>query len=49
MHRLAGMLLTITSAAAFATLPIIGRYAYAAGPDVITLLFLRFGFSALML
>jgi len=46
MNRWLGIGLITISAASFGTLAIIGRYAYAAGLDVITLLFLRFGFSA---
>jgi drug/metabolite transporter (DMT)-like permease len=46
MNRLLGMILIVVSAAAFGTLAIIGRYAYAAGMDVLTLLFLRFSLSA---
>jgi drug/metabolite transporter (DMT)-like permease len=49
MNRLAGILLIAVSAAAFGTLAIIGRYAYAEGIDTFTLLFLRFGFSALLM
>ena len=39
----------IISAAAFGTLAIIGHYAYAAGIDTATLLFLRFGISAIFI
>lgn len=46
MNRLIGILLVITSAAAFGSLAIFGRFAYAAGLDTATLLFLRFSFSA---
>jgi drug/metabolite transporter (DMT)-like permease len=46
MHRLIGVLLVIISAAAFGSLAIFGRYAYAAGLDTATLLFLRFSLSA---
>jgi drug/metabolite transporter (DMT)-like permease len=49
MNRLAGILLIAVSAASFGTLAIIGRYAYAEGIDTFTLLFLRFGISALLL
>jgi drug/metabolite transporter (DMT)-like permease len=49
MNRLAGILLIAVSAASFGTLAIIGRYAYAEGIDTFTLLFLRFGFSALVM
>jgi drug/metabolite transporter (DMT)-like permease len=44
-----GMILVVVSAAAFGTLAIIGRYAYAAGIDVLTLLFLRFSLSAVVM
>jgi len=46
MKRLTGILLIATSAAAFGTLAIFGRYAYAAGMDTFTVLFLRFTISA---
>jgi drug/metabolite transporter (DMT)-like permease len=49
MNRLMGMILVVVSAAAFGTLAIIGRYAYAAGIDVLTLLFLRFSLSAVVM
>jgi len=49
MNRLTGILLIAVSAASFGTLAIIGRYAYAEGIDTFTLLFLRFGISALIL
>lgn len=49
MNRLIGMILVVVSAAAFGTLAIIGRYAYAAGMDVLTLLFLRFSLSAVVM
>ena len=42
MKRLTGILLIVLSAASFGTLAIFGRYAYAAGMDTFTLLFLRF-------
>jgi drug/metabolite transporter (DMT)-like permease len=46
MRRLIGMLLVAVSAASFGTLAIFGRYAYADGMDIFTVLFLRFGISA---
>ncbi|GAB1470429.1 DMT family transporter [Chloroflexota bacterium] len=46
MKRLSGILLIALSAASFGTLAIFGRFAYAEGMDIFTLLFLRFGFSA---
>lgn len=49
MNRLIGILLVIISAAAFGTLAIFGRYAYANGLDTFTLLFLRFGLSAVLM
>ena len=49
MNRLTGILFIIISAAAFGTLAILGRYAYADGLDTFTLLFLRFTFSALIM
>jgi drug/metabolite transporter (DMT)-like permease len=49
MNRFLGMILIVLSAAAFGTLAIIGRYAYAAGMDVLTLLFLRFALSAVVM
>jgi drug/metabolite transporter (DMT)-like permease len=49
MNRLIGILLVAISAAAFGTLAIIGRYAYANGIDTSTLLFLRFTFSTLLM
>ena len=49
MNRLAGFILVAISAAAFGTLAIIGRYAYANGIDTSTLLFLRFTFSTLLM
>jgi drug/metabolite transporter (DMT)-like permease len=49
MDRLIGVSLVILSAAAFGTLAIIGHYAYAAGIDTATLLFLRFGISAVLI
>lgn len=49
MTRLTGILLIIVSAASFGSLAIFGRYAYAAGIDTATLLFLRFTFSAVFM
>lgn len=49
MHRLTGILLIAISAAAFGTLAIFGRYAYAAGMDTFTVLFLRFSIAALLM
>ncbi len=49
MDRYVGFILVGLSAAAFGTLAIFGRSAYAAGLDTSTLLFLRFGLSALFM
>jgi drug/metabolite transporter (DMT)-like permease len=49
MNRLTGVILVIISAASFGSLAIFGRLAYAAGLDTVTLLFLRFSFSALLM
>ena len=49
MNRAIGTLFIIVSAASFGTLAIFGRYAYAAGLDTYTLLFLRFGIAALLM
>jgi len=46
MKRLTGILLIAISAASFGTLAIFGRYAYADGMDIFTVLFLRFTISA---
>lgn len=46
MKKLIGILLISLSAASFGTLAIFGRYAYADGMDIFTVLFLRFGISA---
>lgn len=46
MKRLTGILLIALSAASFGTLAIFGRFAYANGMDVFTVLFLRFGLAA---
>ena len=45
MKRITGILLIAISAASFGTLAIFGRYAYAAGMDIFTVLFLRFTIS----
>ena len=49
MNRMLGIGLIAISAASFGTLAIIGRYAYADGMDVTTVLFLRFSLSALFM
>jgi len=49
MNRLLGILLVAVSAAAFGTLAIFGRYAYAAGMDVFSVLFLRFSLAAALM
>ncbi len=49
MSRSIGILLVIISAASFGTLAILGRYAYAAGMDTFTMLFLRFGLAAVLM
>jgi drug/metabolite transporter (DMT)-like permease len=49
MRRLTGILLIAISAASFGTLAIFGRFLYAQGMDTFTVLFLRFGFSALLM
>ncbi len=49
MNRFVGVILVVLSAAAFATLPILSRYAYAEGLDVLSLMSLRFSLSALVL
>lgn len=49
MKRLTGILLIVLSAASFGTLAIFGRYAYAAGMDTFTVLFLRFSIAALVM
>ncbi len=49
MQRLTGILLIALSAAAFGTLAIFGRYAYAAGMDTFTVLFLRFSLAAILM
>ena len=49
MNRLTGFVLILTSATAFGTLGILGRYGYAAGMDAPTILFLRFTIAAIVL
>jgi drug/metabolite transporter (DMT)-like permease len=49
MKRLLGIVLIAVSAASFGTLAIFGRYAYADGMDIFTVLFLRFGISAVFM
>ncbi len=49
MNRALGIFLIIVSAASFGTLAIIGRFAYADGLDVTTMLFLRFTIAAILM
>jgi drug/metabolite transporter (DMT)-like permease len=49
MNPLAGIVLVVVSATSFGTLAIFGRYAYADGMDTLTILFLRFSLSALLM
>jgi drug/metabolite transporter (DMT)-like permease len=49
MQRLTGIILVVISAAAFGTLGILGRYAYAEGMDALTMMALRFSLAALVL
>jgi drug/metabolite transporter (DMT)-like permease len=49
LDRLSGIVLVVLSAAAFGTLGILGRYAYADGLDTTTILFFRFTLSAVVL
>jgi drug/metabolite transporter (DMT)-like permease len=49
MNRIIGISLILISAASFGSLAIFGRFAYADGIDVFTLLFLRFSLSAVLL
>src|SRR6476661_1144658 len=49
MKQLKGILLIAISAASFGTLAIFGRFLYADGLDTFTMLFLRFGFAALLM
>ncbi|MBM4430886.1 MAG: DMT family transporter [Chloroflexi bacterium] len=48
-RRLTGIVLIMVSAAGFGTLGILGRYAYAAGMNTFTVMFLRFCLSAAIL
>jgi drug/metabolite transporter (DMT)-like permease len=49
MRRLTGILLIVISAASFGTLAIFGRLLYADGLDTVSMMFLRFGFAALLM
>src|SRR6266516_3985895 len=49
MKRITGILLIAISAASFGTLAIFGRFLYAEGMDIFTVLFLRFGIAALLM
>ncbi len=49
MNRFIGIILIAISAASFGTLAIFGHYAYSAGVDTFTLLFLRFVISAMVM
>src|SRR5512143_2487135 len=49
MKQLTGILLIAVSAASFGTLAIFGRFLYADGLDTFTMLFLRFGFAAVLM
>ncbi|MGZ9167170.1 MAG: DMT family transporter, partial [Anaerolineales bacterium] len=49
MKQLTGILLIVISAVSFGTLAIFGRFLYADGLDIFTMLFLRFGFAALLM
>jgi Predicted permeases len=49
MKQVTGILLIAVSAASFGTLAIFGRFLYADGLDTFTMLFLRFGFAALLM
>ena len=49
INRFLGIVLVAISAAAFGTLAILGRYAYAAGMDTMSILFLRFSLAALFM
>jgi drug/metabolite transporter (DMT)-like permease len=49
MKRWTGILLIAISAASFGTLAIFGRLIYADGVDTFSMLFLRFGFAALLM
>jgi drug/metabolite transporter (DMT)-like permease len=49
MHQFVGMLLVVLSAAGFGTLALFGNYAYADNMDALSILFLRFSLSALLM
>jgi drug/metabolite transporter (DMT)-like permease len=49
MKQFTGILLIAISAASFGTLAIFGRFLYADGLDTFTMLFLRFGFAAVLM
>jgi len=49
MKQLTGILLIAISAGSFGTLAIFGRFLYADGLDIFTMLFLRFGIAALLM
>jgi len=49
MKRITGILLIAISAASFGTLAIFGKYLYAAGMDIFTVLFLRFSIAAVLM
>src|SRR5215213_6202869 len=49
MKQVTGILLIAVSAASFGTLAIFGRFLYADGLDIFTMLFLRFGFAGLLM
>jgi drug/metabolite transporter (DMT)-like permease len=49
MNPLSGIVLVAVSAMSFGTLAIFGRYAYADGMDTLTILFLRFSLSAVLM
>ena len=49
MKKLIGILLIAISAASFGTLAIFGRYAYEDGMNIFTVLFIRFGSSAIFM
>jgi len=49
MKQFTGILLIAISATSFGTLAIFGRFLYADGLDTFTMLFLRFGFAALLM
>lgn len=49
MKQISGILFIAISAASFGTLAIFGRFLYADGMDIFTVLFLRFGLAALLM